>query len=257
MMNAAARQLTVVLFCFFVPCLYGFTPPTLQDIEIAIVQQDYNQAKLLAGQWLERGTEDPRTDNVHYYLGLCELRLEEFERSREIFTELIQADIDPPLRDKAYLGLFDAYYLGGQYEQAYDAVKSLLKVSPKSDFSSLIYLKCARVNLRLARWKDAEVYLEKIITQYPQSMEIHLAKQLLNEKQYFAVQVGAFIDQARAQQLVKDFQKKGEYAYVVEAVDKENKKFYRVRVGQLTLLGEAQDLKSRLAKEGYPTKIYP
>jgi hypothetical protein len=54
-----------------------------------------------------------------------------------------------------------------------------------------------------------------------------------------------------------ELKSKKEYAYIVETMDRHKRKFYRVRVGQLILLDEAQKLKSRLSKLGYPTKIYP
>ena len=111
--------------------------------------------------------------------------------------------------------------------------------------------------MKLAHWNEARKYLEKITTDFPDSMEVHVAKQLLNEKQYFAVQVGAFIERQRAEKLANELQKKGEYAYVVEMADQQERTFYRVRVGQLVLLEKAEKLKSKLSKEGYPTQIYP
>ncbi len=57
--------------------------------------------------------------------------------------------------------------------------------------------------------------------------------------------------------MTSELQQKGEYAYIVETVDPQGRKFYRVRVGQLVLLDEAQKLKSKLSKAGYPTEIYP
>ena len=100
-------------------------------------------------------------------------------------------------------------------------------------------------------------YLSKILQQFPNSVEAQTAKQLLEEKQYFAVQVGAFRERARAEQLVSELKQKEEYAYIVETIDQQNATFYRVRVGQLAILNEAQKLHTKLAKFGYPTQIYP
>ena len=107
------------------------------------------------------------------------------------------------------------------------------------------------------RWEDANEYLNKIINEFPKSPEAPVAKQLLEEKQYFAVQVGSFLDKGRAITLIDDLKGSGQYAYVVETTASDGQKYYRVRVGQMSSLKDAEDLKKRLDKLGYPTLIYP
>lgn len=247
-------------FAVLVPaifCFYGFSDAALKDLQTAIISQDYEQAKKMAVVALSSELSDADQNEVRYYLGLCDLRLGQYTQARETFTELTKTKTDSALRDKAYLGLFDGYYMDGQYEQARQVINRLLKISLRSEFLSLIYLKSARANLKLAQWQKAREYLKKITDRFPDSLEAHVARQLLNEKQYFAVQVGAFIDRQRAEKLSIELQQKGEYAYIVETIDQQNRKFYRVRVGQLALLDEAQKLESKLSEAGYPTQIYP
>ena len=107
------------------------------------------------------------------------------------------------------------------------------------------------------RWEDAHKYLNKIITEFPKSPEAPVAKQLLEEKQYFAVQVGSFLERAKALSLIQDLKGNGQYAYVVETTAADGQTYYRVRVGQMSSLNDAEDLKRRLDKLGYPTLIYP
>jgi tetratricopeptide (TPR) repeat protein len=190
-------------------------------------------------------------------LGICALRLGEQEKARAVFADLIRDNSDVTLRDKAYLGLFEGYYADGDYEQALTVAQRVLRVSPHFEFLSLVYLKLARANLKLARWDRAREYLKDIRVRFPESLEAHLAKQLLDEKQYFSVQVGAFMDRKRAEGLAFELQNKGEYAYIIETVDRQKRKFFRVRVGQVALLEEAQKLKLKLSQAGYPTEIYP
>lgn len=237
--------------------LCGFADVSVKDVETAFIEENYGQAKSLAENLLAEETNVPARHELTYYIGLSDLRMGHFAQARGIFTDLLQQDISAKLRDKARLGIFDSYYIAEDYDKALKSIKALKKASPQSEFSSLIYLKLARVHLKLAQWKKAREYLLKITEDYPDSMEVHVAKQLLNEKQYFAVQVGAFMDRQRAEKLTEELQKKGEYAYVVETVDHKNRTFYRVRVGQLVLLDKAQKLKRKLSQEGYPTQIYP
>ena len=230
---------------------------SIKDVESAIIQKDYALAKQSALQLLEQDGAQEQGQELRYYVGLCDLQMGEYDQAKKIFSALISDRKNIPLRDKAFLGLFDVYYIDGQYKKALKTISRLHHLSPDSEFLSLIYLKFARANLKLANWHKAREYLVKIVAEYPDSLEAHAAKQLLNEEQYFAVQVGAFLDRARAEKLALELQQGGEYAYIVETTDQENRKFYRVRVGQLVLLDKAQKLETKLSQQGYPTLIYP
>ena len=230
---------------------------SLKDIETAIIEENFAKAGDLARQLIETKPIKSELDSALYYLGLSQLRLSDYEEARKTFNLLISGFPKENLRDKAYLGFIDSLNMEGKYPAALQIAEELLSKSPRSEYLSLIYLKLARINLRLGEWQKAKNYLKKIAGDFPDSMEAHTAKQLLEEKQYFAVQVGAFLDQSRAEKLVEELTEVGEYAYIVETVDREGKKFFRVRVGKLALLDEAQKLESKLKSMGYPTSIYP
>ena len=229
----------------------------LHEIETAIIEKDYPTAKQLAEQFINTRPGLEPTQEASYYWGLSHLRLNEFSQARELFGRLIKQTKNQKLKDQAALGIIDSYSLEGNYPQALAQAEQLLHNSPNSEFLSLIYLKLGRANLKLAHWDTAREYLNKIVQGFPDSVEWHLARQLLEEKQYFAVQLGAFLDPDRAQSLTEELKARGEYAYIVETTDAQGQKFYRVRVGQLAGLKEAQDLMTRLAQLGYPTQIYP
>ena len=248
----------ILLSLVFVMALTGLAYSSLTDIETAILQEDYTQAKSLAEEMIKQGDNDPQSlQEIRYYLGLSTLRLMNLETAKGIFQDLLKAKVQPKLVDKIQLALFEAYYLQDNYPKAEKIMEDLLRSNPDSSYRSLIYLKLARAQLKMAQWKKAQVFLNKIIEKFPQSLEAHLAKQLLDEKQFFAVQVGSFTERARAEQLMQELKGKDEYAYIVETMDPNHKTFYRVRVGELGKLKEAQNLKSKLAKLGYPTRIYP
>ena len=224
---------------------------------MAIIQEDYETAISLAQEFIDKKPVKKDLDEALYYQGLSQLRLVRYKEARDTFNLLISGFPKKSLRDKAYLGFIDSLYMDGDYVDALKISQELLAKSPKSEFLSLIYLKLARANIKLVNWQKAKDYLNKIIKEFPNSLEAHTAKQLLEEKQYFSVQVGAFLEQPRAEKLVEELTEKGEYAYIVETIDREGRKFFRVRVGQLALLDEAEQLKSKLARLGYPTSIYP
>ena len=228
-------QKTLILLSAVI-LLCGFSKGDLPDVETAIIQQDYRKAKKLAGQMLSQNFDKKTENQARYFLGLSELRLGNYNEAKKNFEKLSKLKLGSNLQDKVYLGLFDIHYLQEDYSKAFKIVRGLIKNNPKSEFLSLAYLKLARVSLKRAEWSNARTYLKKIISNYPDSMEVHSAKRLLEEKQYFAVQVGSFLERERAQKLVGKLTKRNEYAYIVETKDRLGKKFYRVRVGQLSLL---------------------
>lgn len=236
-----------------IPLAYAALP----DIEAAVMNKDYAQARDLASKIIKDSNDPAQRTEAQYYYGLAQLRLGQYSQARSAFQSVMDTHPAHDVYDKAALSLIEGFYMEGLYTDALDTAKQLLKKSPYSSFLSLIYFKIAGADLKLMRWEDANKYLNKIINEFPKSPEVQVAKQLLEEKQYFAVQVGAFLDKGRALSLIDDLKGNGQYAYVVETTASDGQKYYRVRVGQMSSLESAEDLKKRLDKLGYPTLIYP
>jgi len=245
---------------FFIPTflfLCGYASAALTDIQTAIIQEDYSKSEMLAQEYIKSNPAKENLNEALYYLGLSQLRLAHYQQAKETFKQLQTAADKGTFYDKASIGLADTFLLNEQYPEALAEAQRILSKSPRSEFLSLIYLKIARANFKLAQWKEAATYLNKILTEFPESLETHIARQLLEEKQYFSVQVGAFLDRKLAEKLVGELQNKGEYTYIVETTDKDGAQFFRVRVGKFASLKEAIALKSKLSRLGYPASIYP
>ncbi|MEI7998234.1 MAG: SPOR domain-containing protein [Candidatus Omnitrophota bacterium] len=227
------------------------------DIEAAIMNKNHEQAKTLAVDLLKSSTEPKERVQTEYYLGLSQLRLGQFAEARSAFQIVMSATDSSDLYDRAALGMMEALYKPGFYKDALKQGEALLRKSPKSSFLSSIYLKIARTHLKMTQWGLAKDYLQKIIKDFPQSLEATIAQNLMEEKEYFAVQVGSFLDKDKAMNLMEQLKENGQYSYIVETINSDGKKFYRVRVGQMTSLSDAQTLEGRLSQLGYPTLIYP
>ncbi len=250
----------IILGVFTVASLSGsasISCASLTDVEAAFLTRDYIQAQKLAEDVLAGQPKDSEAQKAQYYIGLSLLRQARYKEALEPLNKIKNEKLGAQLRERVYLGLFDAYYLSEEYQQADETLQELLKEGNKPEAVSLIYFKLAKVNMKLAHWGQATDYLEKIVRSFPNSLEVPAAKQLLDEKHYFAVQVGAFMERRLAEALVDELKQKEQYAYIIESLDSQSRKFYRVRVGQLAMLKDAQALKNRLAKFGYPAQIYP
>ena len=88
-----------------------------------------------------------------------------------------------------------------------------------------------------------------------------------SEEEIAEVFQGAFSEIARVKNVFDYWQlnvetyyhikQKGEYVYIVETTDSSGRQFYRVRVGQLSVLEEANKLSQKLSESGYPAQVYP
>lgn len=231
---------------------------SIADLRAAVIQGDYKQVKIVAESVLAaRGTGRVEASEAEYYLGLSQLRLGEYGRAESTFKKLLTARPADAVYDKAAVGHIDALYMQGYYERALKEANGLISRRNTSEMASVFYLKAGRANLKLARWSKAREMLEKLLAEYPESFESTVAKQLLEERQYFTVQVGSFAEKERAEKLVKELTSRQEYAYIVETKSTDVKVYYRVRVGQMSSLKDAQVLETKLSGLGYPTLIYP
>ena len=245
----------LLLFYFLFPV--QLRAESIEDIESALMEKRFDDARHLAYDFASQTPDPALKAQAQYYLGLAQLKLRNYSSARKVFKEIIAAHPLPSLEEKVRLGLIDGLYMDGNYQEALTQAEAMLKKFNQSNYLSLIYLKIARANLKLAKWQKAQTNLQKIIRDFPQSPEFASAEQLLKEKQFFTVQIGAYKDEAAAQKLVAELKNQGEYAYIVETSVKEGEKVYRVRVGELAVLTDAKKLESKLSGLGYPTLNYP
>ena len=255
MQRSNISSLLVVLFSLVFFC--GAADVKLTDVQTAIIEQDYEKAQDLAETFIGKNPEKNQLIEAQYYLGISKLNQEKYADAREAFDQVLAGQPSRSFRERAELGKIDSYMLEGKYEEALSRAQKMLRESPQSEFLSLIYFKIARAHFRLAHWDTAAEMLKMVSDRFPDSPEAHLAKQLMEEKHYFAVQVGAFMDQGLAERMVQDLRVKEKYAYIVETVDKTGQKFYRVRIGQFSRLNEALAMARKISQLGYPTLIYP
>ena len=238
--------------------LMGEASVDMAAIEEAFLKKDFPVVQNLSQDFLQKNRgHSYDSSKAQLYLGLSLLNQSKYLRARSIFSPLSETASDEAIRSQAFLGLMDSFFMDGHYLDVIQVGKKVIRKYPHSDFYSQICLKLARAHLKLAQWDKAKDYLNDIIDHYKNSPEFFSAAQLLEEKQYFTVQVGSFADRVFAENLVAELSQKGEYAYIVETNDQQGKALYRVRVGQLAVLNDAQVLKTKLTSLGYSAQIFP
>ena len=244
-------------FLLGAPCANAADATTLTDVQGAFMQKDYAKTKELAQTFAGQTVNPQERIEALYYSGLSDLWLGQFLPAREAIEEILRSKPSKEMYDKASLALIDTYYMEGNYKKSLGLGEDLLSKRSSSEFLSAIYLKIAKAHFKLAQWKKGREYLQKIVDRFPNSPERYYVDQLLQENQFFAVQVGSYQDRGKAEETVKNLQQQGEYVYIVETTSQDTKKFYRVRVGQFQQFSDAQKLETKLSQLGYPTKIYP
>lgn len=259
------RDLLFTVFCLpptvycllFAPLANAADISTLTDVQALFMDKEYDKTKDAAIRLASQTKNSQERSEAFYYAGLSELWLGQYASARDSFKQVIKAKPSSDVSDRASLALMDTYYMEGDYKKSLENAEDFLNDNSRTEFLSAVYLKVARCHFKLANWKLGREYLQKVVQKYPNSLERSYVDQLLQESQFFAVQVGSFTDRYSAEKLVGELNGKGEYAYIVEAVSQAGKKIYRVRVGKLQQFNEAQKLETRLSQLGYPTKIYP
>lgn len=181
---------------------------SVSDVETAIIEKDYAQAREKAEALIKENPSQEKLNQIRYYLGVSQLGLNQYALARKSFKLVMKNHPDDRLYDQAWLGIIDSYGMEEKFELSLSESEKFLKQRPQSEFLSIIYLKIGRANLKLSHWDTARIALNKLVRDYPESFEAHTAGQLLEERRLFTIQVGAFLDQSRALVLLEELQAK-------------------------------------------------
>lgn len=261
-MSVVARKLTagfLAVWMFLFPGVFSASAARedMSTLQAALMSRDYVRVGEIVRQLLKERPSAEQESVLRYYSGLSALRLGRYAEAENVFRRLEASRLREDLSDQVTAGLIDALYLQGFYEKALQESGRVLARRKDSAMASAFCLKAARANLKLARWVKAGELLRRVAEEYPLSFESDVARQLLEEQQYFTVQVGSFADKALAQHLVNELTRRQEYAFIVESRASDGRTNFRVRVGRLSNLRDAVTLEAKLAGLGYPTLIYP
>ena len=235
----------------------------LNNLESLFWQGDYGLA-ITEGERLlaSASVHASELDRLYYFLGLSYLRVENYLRASDIFEIILEEFPDSRLREEVRLSLSDSYFLRQDFARARTYYQDLLTKYPNTKYKALVYHRLSQAAFKEGNVRIAAEYLDKLKREFPQGYE-SLVKEdacsLPKDKNgvYYSVQVGSFIKDVNARKLAQKLMSEGYSAYIEEAPVAGGTKTYRVKVGKVSGLNEAQQLVRELARKGYPTKICP
>jgi len=213
---------TVILILFLSFCL----PAMAEEIspDFSFLQGDY----LSALEGYEKVSK--RSDLVQYRIGICYLKLGNYEKAEEELKKVFFHS-ENTLFDDAQFARGEALYLAGNFAEAINLYQQLITQYPQSPILHLVYFKLAMSHLKKGEEKEALEYFKKVRRLYPLSFEAVKANKIICRKEgQFSIQLGAFIDLDKARNLLGNFQKKGYSSYLLKKVD-DKPWIYKVRIG--------------------------
>ncbi|MFA5350967.1 MAG: MiaB/RimO family radical SAM methylthiotransferase [Candidatus Omnitrophota bacterium] len=193
----------------------------MDKVKINFLSGNYKAAISEANRLI---SEDHYSCELYYFLGLSYLKEGEYQRAADSFKIVINNFKETKFKEESRIGLADAYFLSGDFNNAGNIYRELLIDNPKTKFKD-------QVNQRLSGIE-------------------------LKKEGYYSVQVGSFSNYNNAKNLTQKLISSGYSAYIEESGSLANRTF-KVRVARLSTLRKAGELARELSNQGYPTKICP
>jgi tetratricopeptide (TPR) repeat protein len=186
-------------------------------------------------------------------------------------SEKIGGDVILMSLGNCYLGMDD-------YERAAASYRTLIKSMPDSHRVVSAYLLLAKSLQNLGKSGEAKESYQKVIKDYPRSIEAHQAREHLNSfpltqssrveaqpampeatqtASYFSIQVGAVSQRSNAEKLASRLRKNG-YPVSIILPSPGGSSLYKVRIGNFRTRDAALEMAQQLGeKEKLDTEIFP
>jgi len=216
--------------------------------EYAAAARDYQKA-------LEYDLSEQNRATCWYMIGLANLMSGNTSKAREAFGTILSRYAKTDRLAEAYVGIGDAYYHDGKYDEALKYYKDSMAANYLAHHGSSIYYRLAQTHRAKGERSRAEYYEKVIREQYPNSLEARLVLEGGGAAAQppagssggaaYAVQISYTTRADYAQEYATKFKKKGYDAYVEVKTVKDVKR-YVVLVGRYESYEAATALMQRL-----------
>lgn len=218
----------------------------LDKIRVYLLEGDYSSA-VKEGELLLAVDEDAaHSDEFYYLMGISYLKTGNYLRASDIFEIVLNEFKRSDFKEEAQLGLGDACFLNGDLTKAGQNYRKLLENYPDTKFKAQAYERLSQIEFKSGNLDEGRDYLEMLQKDFSQKAA----------EVFYTIQVGAFGRSENANKLLQELTANGYLAYI-EITQIKEKTSYRVRVGKLQSLRDAQELEKGLSQAGYPTKLFP
>ncbi|MBN1664528.1 MAG: SPOR domain-containing protein [Deltaproteobacteria bacterium] len=234
----------------------------IDQVRKHVFEGDYKAAIVEGEKALAQVSEDsPVVDELHYLMGACYLREGHLTRASDIFEIIINEHKNSRFYQDARMGLGDVYFLRGHFSKAVPIYQKILKEDPATEIKSRLYYRLGRFVFTTGDLEEGKVYVSDMQKPAPpalppESKEKKNAYVLLENKEGYSLQVGAFSQEKNARDLAEQLNKKN-YPVYIEEIKGPGKIKFRVKVGRFKDKAGALKQQSRLSGEGYSTIICP
>lgn len=250
------------IWCLVIGIYANVYASNLDKVKVCFLAGDYKSA-ISEGEKILAGSPEHAAglEELYYILSLSYLKDGNYLRASDIFEIILKEFKDSDFTEEAKLGLGDACFLRGDYDNAGIHYQELIDNNSGTKLKAQVYYRLSQVGFKKGNAQQGKEYLERLKKEFPLNTELILSRELGVLPDYlsdffYSVQVGSFAEPRNARNLTDKLSKSGYDAHI-EETDLRGAKTYRVKVGRLKSRAEAVQLQNKLAQEGYPTKICP
>jgi tetratricopeptide (TPR) repeat protein len=202
---------------------------------------EYREAATAFGRAAAR-LDPARKSEARYWAGLAWLGLGEATQARAALEEVVTGD--GTRRREARLGLAQAWELSERPERAFEVLSQLI-ADPLEEIGPAVLERYAALAERLARPEPARTARERLLRDYPRSIEAaaaRLAQAGVDESGSgaIAVLIGSFLDLSRARSLANEAKRSGFPGAQVVTRGEKLAAVHHVRLGVYATRTEAQ-----------------
>jgi len=264
----------ILILNLLVLSLAGICFADMEKVQKSLIGGDLSAAEKECQSILSGNPASTLKEEAQFYSAAINLKKNNYLEARRFFNLLIHDFPQSKFLNRVRLGISDSYLAEGNLSLAEKIYEELLG-RKDNEIAPTAYARLIELNLKAGNREKAQDYLNRLHASYPLSFEAGMMKGLPSEvkkevseeispakttdttTEFYTVQVGAFVEQSRADKLCKELIQKGEDAYVVFLESPVGQSLYRVRVGRVTTQKEAEVLAKKLSSLGYPTKVIP
>lgn len=227
------------------------------DAEEAFLRGDYKSVVTICENITSFFKDRRKLDDVYYLKGQAYLKLNENNKARSAFNEVINIDPKGNYAGRAELAVADSFFSEGDFEKAGALYKALIGDPKKIRLHSTCLYRLVQIEKKSGNSKEASEYLDKLVKEFPLSFEAQsvTAGNDVPEGGSF-VQVGSFEERKNAEKLLEELRSSG-YDASMDKTEKNDKVMYKIIVKPSDAEGSLDKIVHSLKKEGYPTKICP